>query len=129
MTTFYDYFAVLDRVFQSGGKKSVTALAKEHGWGRARFVRVLDELQDADMVDMKIDGVGAVKSHKPFATRTGIVALLNFNRESSESIIEFLMFGMPVYAIDAPYHDYSGWKRRETRVLAAIDNQTDAIQV
>lgn len=112
MTTLYDYYAVLDRVFQAGGKVSVTALAKEHGWGRARFVRVLEELEDADYIDMTIGGNGAIVSHKPFATRKGIVALYTFNGESYEAIVDYLTDGKPVYDVDAPFHNATWWKER-----------------
>ena len=112
MTTLYDYYAVLDRVFQSAGKVAVTNLAKEHGWGRARFVRVLEELEDADYIDMAISGNGAIVSHKPYATRKGIVALYTFNGEGYDAIVDYLVDGKPVYDIDAPFHNATWWKER-----------------
>lgn len=115
MTNYYEYHAVLDRVFQSGGRLSLTTLAKEHGWGRARFVRAVDELVFAGMVDMREEKNGAIISHKPFATRRGIVSLLNLNGESYEAIVEYIVNGTPVYKVDAPYHDYTGWKTRGIR--------------
>ena len=112
MTTLYDYHAVLDRVFQAGGRDSVTSLAKEHGWGRARFVRVVEELEDAGYVEMNIECKGAIVSHRPFATRKGIIALYTFNGESYESIVNYIADGRPVYDVDAPFHNATRWKER-----------------
>lgn len=114
-TTYYDYHAVMDRVFQAGGKVSIARLAKDHGWGRERFAAAVDELIDAGMAEMNYIGKGAVVAHMPYLTRQGIVSLASFNGEGSQAIVDYLVKDKPLYGIDAPYHDYSGWVKRNEK--------------